>query len=423
MLLAIVFGTRPEIIKLAPVIEGLRNEGIEHYIIHTGQHYDYLLSDVFIKELGIPEPNKNIGIGSGTQAEQVAKAIVKLEKEFEKIEPSIVIVQGDTNTTLAAALAAVKLEVPVAHVEAGLRSFDWSMPEEINRILVDHCSCLLFAPSKIAAENLLVEGIPKQRIFVTGNTIVDSLKKNLHLIKDSVLRDFGLEKKGYALLTLHRKENVDNPQRLKKLVGNILKLKDRILFPIHPRTKKRLKQLELLDKLAEKVEIIEPLGYIEFLSLLKNAKYVLTDSGGVQEESFILGVPCITLRYNTERPETVEAKANFLVGDNEHLLIESVKIAKGTRVKYNGVYGYGDAGRKIVGILKEKCLKGLKIPISDQIKYRYPKIFLKNVKCLEKNKIDEDMEILGIFKDNKLEFSEEIPEDSWIVFRKKCYDS
>ncbi len=422
MLLAIVFGTRPEIIKLAPVIEGLRDERVEHYIIHTGQHYDYLLSDVFIRELDIPEPDINIGVGSGTQAEQVAIAMVELEREFEKIKPDAVVVLGDTNTTLAAALAAVKLEIPVAHIEAGLRSFDWSMPEEINRIIVDHCSCLLFAPSKVAAENLLAEGIPKQRIFLTGNTIVDSLKKNLHLINDSTLKHFGLKKKRYALLTLHRKENVDNKQRLRRLVSNILKLRDKIIFPIHPRTKKRLKQLKLLDKLAGKVRIIEPLSYAEFLSLLKNANYVLTDSGGVQEESFILGVPCITLRYNTERPETVEAKANFLVGDNDDLLMRSVEMAKETKVRYTGVYGYGGAGVKIARILKKKCLRGLKVQISDQIKYGYPKVFLKSVKHLD-DKISNDFEILEIFENSELEFLEEIPKKGYVVLRKKCYEN
>ena len=361
MKLSIILGTRPEIIKLSPIIRMLEKTNIDWHIIHTNQHYSENMDKIFFEELNLPKPKYNLNIGSGTHGEQTGKMLIKIEKVLLKEKPNVVIVQGDTNTVLAGALTASKLKIDVAHVEAGLRSFDKNMPEEINRVLTDHISSYLFAPTEKAKDNLLNEGIEENKIFVVGNTIVDATLQNLKIAeKNTFVREFFeniTNMEDYFLLTLHRAENVDNEERLKNIIDGIIKVIDifdkTIIFPIHPRTKKRLEEFNLLEKLKsnKKIKIIEPVGYLEFLMLEKNAELILTDSGGVQEEACILKIPCITLRDNTERPETVEVGANILVGDDKEKLINAVEIMLNKERDWENPFGDGKSGERIIKIL------------------------------------------------------------------------
>jgi len=362
MKISIILGTRPEIIKLSPIIRILEKTSEDWHIIHTNQHYSENMDKIFFKELNLPNPKYNLNIGSGTHGEQTGKMLIKIEKVLLKENPDVIVVQGDTNTVLAGALVASKLKIDIAHVEAGLRSFDRTMPEEINRVLTDHLSSYLFAPTEIAKNNLIREGINKEKIFVVGNTIVDATLQNLKIAEKNIdVKDFlnGINN-GYFLLTLHRAENVDNKNRLKEIIDALFEMieiyKKPIIFPIHPRTKKRLKEFNLFERLKsnKNIEIIEPVGYLEFLMLEKNAELILTDSGGVQEEACILKVPCITLRNNTERPETVEVGANILVGSDKNRLIEAVEIMLKKDKKWENPYGDGKSGERIVKILIER---------------------------------------------------------------------
>ncbi|NPA62947.1 MAG: UDP-N-acetylglucosamine 2-epimerase (non-hydrolyzing), partial [Methanococci archaeon] len=357
---------RPEIIKLSPIIRVLKKINMDWHIIHTNQHYSENMDKIFFEELNLPKPKYNLNIGSGSHGEQTGKMLIGIEKVLLKEKPDVVIVQGDTNTVLAGALTASKLKIDVAHVEAGLRSFDRNMPEEINRVLTDHISSYLFAPTEIAKNNLLREGIEENKIFVVGNTIVDATLQNLKIAeKNENVRTFfnGVVDNNYFLLTLHRAENVDDKERLKNIIDGILETariyNKEIIFPIHPRTKKRLKEFNLFDKLKnnKKIKIIDPVGYLEFLILEKNADLILTDSGGVQEEACILKIPCITLRDNTERPETVKVGANILVGDNKEKLIKSVEIMLNKKKNWKNPFGDGKSGEKIVKILINKLEK------------------------------------------------------------------
>ncbi|RLF88026.1 UDP-N-acetylglucosamine 2-epimerase (non-hydrolyzing) [Thermococci archaeon] len=374
---AIIFGTRPEIIKLSPVIRAFLNKGIQPMLIHTGQHYDYEMSQIFLEELELPEIDYHLEVGSGTQAEQTGFAMIKIEKVLINERPDVSIVQGDTNTVLAGALASVKLLIPVAHVEAGLRSHDRTMPEEINRILADHASEVLFAPTLEAKENLEREGI-RRHVYVVGNTIVDAVLQNSEIAekKSKILSELDLSPKEYILVTAHRKENVDNRDRLTKLVDILLSLPLTTVYPVHPRAEKKLKEFGLWEKLEEAGHIIltKPLGYLDFLKLEKNAKVIMTDSGGIQEEAIILGVPCLTLRYNTERPETVKAGGNILVGVEKELalmyvrkLLEDEKFYQKMASARNP-FGDGKAGERIVNILLALWEEGkLKVPSSNFI--------------------------------------------------------
>ncbi|WP_423792269.1 non-hydrolyzing UDP-N-acetylglucosamine 2-epimerase [Methanocaldococcus indicus] len=350
-MITIVLGTRPEIIKLSPIIRELMDKEIDFRIIHTNQHYSKNMDKIFFEELNLPKPDYNLNVGSGTHGEQTGKMIMNIEKVLLKEKPNIVIVQGDTNTTLAGALAASKLKIKVAHVEAGLRSFDRNMPEEINRVLTDHISDYLFAPTEIAKNNLINEGINENKIFVVGNTIVDATLQNLTIAEEK----YKIEDKDYFLLTLHRAENVDNKKRLQNIINGINEVIEiynkEIIFPVHPRTLKRLKEFNLLDKLNKNINIIDPIGYLKFLLLEKYAKLILTDSGGVQEEACILKVPCITLRDNTERPETVEVGANMLVGDSKEKLINSINIMLKKEKNWKNPFGDGKSAKKIIKIL------------------------------------------------------------------------
>jgi UDP-N-acetylglucosamine 2-epimerase (non-hydrolysing) len=312
-----VVGARPNFMKVAPVIDALsRKRGIEQRLVHTGQHYDDRMAKVFFTDLGLPRPDRNLEVGSGSQAEQTAAVMVGFERVLEEEQPDLVVVVGDVNSTLAASLVAAKASVPIAHVEAGLRSRDMSMPEEINRIVTDRLASLLLTPSRDADENLKAEGVAPGRIRFVGNVMIDTLLK--HRAKapwTDMCSRFRLEERRYALLTLHRPANVDDPGRFAALLEQIGRIAGdyRILFPVHPRTARRIEENGLEAKAAF-LERFEPLGYLEFLALMDRAALVLTDSGGIQEETTVLGVPCFTLRDNTERPITVDQGTNTLVG-------------------------------------------------------------------------------------------------------------
>jgi len=354
MKIAIILGTRPEIIKMSPIVRELEKRNIAYFILHTGQHYSYNMDRIFFEQLRLPEPKYNLEVGSGSHAEQTGKMMIGIEQVLMKEEPDIVLVQGDTNTVLAGALAAVKLMIKIGHVEAGLRSFNREMPEEINRLLTDHISDYLFAPTKNAKQNLLNEGIDQHKIYVTGNTIVDAINQNLQLAKNSKILDLlNLNRREYFLLTLHRQENVDKEYRLKKIIKGVTLLAREfdipIIYPIHPRSRKRLEQFNI--KIDKKIKLIEPLDYFSFLNLESNAKLILTDSGGVQEEACILKVPCVTLRYSTERPETIKVGANILAGSEPSSILEKVKIMLKKPRNWPNPFGDGTASIKIINIL------------------------------------------------------------------------
>lgn len=306
MNIALVLGARPQIIKSAPFIHlTSKDKQIHLDIIHTGQHYDYEMTKMFFEELRLPDPMANLNVGSGTHAQQTAKIMLRLEKILQKQKPDLVIVPGDTNSTLAAALTAAKLHIPVAHIEAGARSYDIKMPEEINRRLTDHCSTLLFTPTENCTRNLLKEGINKNKIHQTGDTMYDVLlQQQPKAEKTTILKQLNLKPKTYALLTTHRPENVDNPNNLKNIIEAMIKLKPlTIIFPAHPRTQKQLRKFKLYNKIQKQkhIKLIKPTGYHETLKLIKNATLILTDSGGMQKEAFWLKTPCITLRQSTKK--------------------------------------------------------------------------------------------------------------------------
>ncbi|AIY90186.1 UDP-N-acetylglucosamine 2-epimerase [Geoglobus acetivorans] len=352
--MVIILGTRPEIIKMSPVIRECEKRGLDYFILHTGQHYSYEMDRVFFEELELPQPKYNLDVGSGTHAEQTGRIMIGVEKVLMKEKPDVVLVQGDTNTVLAGALAAAKLHIRVGHVEAGLRSYDRRMPEEVNRVLADHVSDYLFAPTEKARQNLLREGIDEDKIFVTGNTIVDAVYQNLEIAerKVNVLRELGLKPKEYFLVTAHRQENVDVRERLKGILRGLKLIREEfsvpVVFPVHPRTRKRVEEFGL-DMSG--IEVIDPLGFLEFLQLEANARLVLTDSGGVQEETCILGVPCVTLRDNTERPETLEVGSNVLVGTKPERILEGVRTMLNKENSWKNPFGDGRAGERVVGTI------------------------------------------------------------------------
>jgi UDP-N-acetylglucosamine 2-epimerase (non-hydrolysing) len=312
-----IVGARPNFMKLAPLYNCLKKYNVVQYIIHTGQHYSNNMSDVFFSDLEIDTPHFNLNIGSGSHAEQVAKIMLAFEPIAQDLKPDVLVVYGDVNSTLATALVCVKMGIPIAHVEAGLRSFDREMPEEINRILTDRISSLLFTPSIDGNENLIKEGVDKDNIFLVGNIMIDTLIKFLN--KQSNW-EHTATKNPFALVTLHRPSNVDNENTLKNMMAILAEISEQIplLFPIHPRTKNKLQEYNIT--LAKNIYLTEPLGYIDFLHIMKKSKFIITDSGGVQEESSFLGIPCLTMRKNTERPITINLGTNVLVGDDFDLL-------------------------------------------------------------------------------------------------------
>jgi len=369
----LIVGTRPELVKIAPVLEALSSRGHRAILVHSGQHYDGNMSDQFIEELGLPRPALTIKVGSGSHGEQTSKALIGCEKAIKVFNPDVVIGQGDTNTTLAAALASSKMKIPFGHVEAGLRSYDREMPEEINRIVVDHISNLLFAPTYRSAMTLHSEGIPEYQIFVTGNTIVDSCLRFSQVAaeKSQIIERLSLDKdQNLAVVTAHRSENVDSQERLRGIVTALLRLTEyTLIFPVHPRALKRLRQFGMMKKLrkARHVILTDPLSYIDFLSILMASKLVLTDSGGIQEEAVTLRVPCLTMRLNTERPETIDVGANFLVGTDPKKIVsftkkilEDKEFAARMKAAPNP-FGDGHAGERIVEVL-EKVFEKKELP-------------------------------------------------------------
>ncbi|MBB5075748.1 non-hydrolyzing UDP-N-acetylglucosamine 2-epimerase [Nonomuraea endophytica] len=308
-----VLGARPNFVKAAPVVRALGELGVRQGIIHTGQHYDELMSDVFFRDLALPEPLANLAVGSGTHAKQTAALLIGLEEVFTEHDPDLVVVYGDVNSTLAAILVAAKLGVKTAHVEAGLRSFDRGMPEEVNRIVTDSLSDLLFTTSPDALQFLAREGVAPEKVHFVGNPMIDSLFSALPRLDPApIVARLGLPER-YAVATLHRPANVDTPAAAKELVDSVLEVSERLplVVPIHPRGRTRLAEAGLVDGPA--VKVVDPLGYVEFLSLVRGAALVVTDSGGVQEETTMLGVPCLTVRPNTERPVTITHGTNRLV--------------------------------------------------------------------------------------------------------------
>jgi UDP-N-acetylglucosamine 2-epimerase (non-hydrolysing) len=354
-----VVGARPNFPKVAPMIEAMRAESglFQQVLVHTGQHYDYNMSKVFFEQLEMPDPDEFLNVGSGSHAVQTAAVMTAFETVVTKQRPDWVFVVGDVNSTLACALVCAKLCIPVAHVEAGLRSRDRAMPEEINRLVTDQLSDLLFTPSRDGDENLQREGIDRRKIHFVGNVMIDTLVKLLPKAKDrAILDQFGLQPGHHLLTTLHRPSNVDDPAVLRGIVQAMLKIAETrpVIFPVHPRTRARLAELGF-DLGQSKLKVIEPLGYLDFLALMSTASLVVTDSGGVQEETTFLGVPCLTVRANTERPITITVGTNRLVGHGRDELLAAVDAASPLRAGSGArpELWDGQAARRIAGVMKE----------------------------------------------------------------------
>lgn len=374
MKIATILGTRPEIIKMAPIIAEINRRGINHIVLHTGQHYDKEMSDNFFRDLEIPAPDYNIHVGSGTHGRQTGLMMKGIEEILMDEKPDIVLVQGDTNAVLAGALVCAKLHIAVGHVEAGLRSFDVTMPEEINRRVADICSVMYFIPTEESAVNLLAEGFSRKNLFITGNTVVDACFRHLEIAKkrgfeEESLKNLDIDSMDNILtLTMHRAENVDIKERVTNIIAALKELSDmNIIFPIHPRTKHTLENFGLFDDLnnLDHVHIVKPIGYLDFLLLTSKSTLILTDSGGLQEEAITLDVPALTLRYNTERPETVTAGGNILVGANKDAILENAnrilndaEFADKMRNAVNP-YGQGDAAAKTVDAIEKYYGEGL----------------------------------------------------------------
>lgn len=348
-----VVGARPQFIKSAPVSRALAGS-LHEVLVHTGQHYDYGMSDVFFQEMEMRPPDFHLGAGGGTHAEQTGKMLIEIEKILNSVKPDYVLVYGDTNSTLAGALAAAKLQIPLAHVEAGLRSFNRAMPEEINRVLTDHVSSLLFCPTRAAIENLAKEGID-QGVHRVGDVMYDALLHNLAIAhkRSTVLQSLGLEKGKYALATVHRAANTDDPARMAAILNVFGSLPVQVIFPVHPRTRKMIHESGLSG--SENIRMVEPVGYFDVLVLQENANCILTDSGGMQKEAYLLGVRCITLREETEWVETVQAGWNRLTGVDENAIREAFE-SWHPSTERPALYGNGDAAEEICGILREKLV-------------------------------------------------------------------
>lgn len=357
-----IVGARPQFVKLAPICRAIEahNDGggsprIEHCIVHTGQHYDHEVAELLFVQMAIPQPNYNLGVGSGTHGKQLARMLGKLEEILISERPDWIVTYGDTNSTLAGALIGARLQIPIAHVEAGCRSWDMGMPEEQSRITADHLSCLLLAPSASAVQNLLREGIGtdgdplSRRVAMVGDVMYDALLQNLPLAEERAkenLSKLGLESKGYFLLTLHRAENTNDPRRLREILNAAASLEMPVLFPVHPRTKNILSGAGI--SMSGSLRPLLPVGYLEMLGFEKHAHTVLTDSGGVQKEAFYLNVPCVTLRDRTEWPETVELGANRIGGITSKSIHAAVQASQ-TDIRLPGdPFGDGTAAEKIV---------------------------------------------------------------------------
>ncbi|OPY41994.1 MAG: hypothetical protein A4E41_00606 [Methanoregulaceae archaeon PtaU1.Bin066] len=354
MKLVTIVGARPQFVKCAPLSRELRKGHIE-ILVHTGQHYDPEMSDVFFKELGIPEPDYHLDVGSGTHGKQTGEILARVEKVLMKEKPDMVIVFGDTNSTLAGALAAVKLHIPVAHVEAGLRSFDRTMPEEVNRVATDHVSNLLFCPTETAVRNLTNEGITRG-VHLVGDVMVDALEYNKGIAEQQsqILERFGLSRKGYLVVTVHRPANTDNRNNMESILSALEESGLPVLFPVHPRTRNTLQGYGLWERLPDNVIATEPLGYLDMLHAMANAGKILTDSGGMQKEAHLLGVPCITLRDTTEWVETVDDGWNVLVGADGGRIEEAIRTFTPDNER-GMIFGEVGASGRIVEVLVYWC--------------------------------------------------------------------
>ena len=374
MKIATILGTRPEIIKMAPIIDEISKRGIDQIVLHTGQHYDKEMSDNFFRDLEIPTPDYNIHVGSGTHGKQTGLMMKGIEEVLLDEKPDIVLVQGDTNAVLAGALVASKLHIAIGHVEAGLRSFDMTMPEEVNRRAADVTSTMYFIPTEESAINLLAEGFSHKNLLITGNTVVDACFRHLEIaqkrgFEEESLSELDIENMDNILtLTMHRAENVDVKERVTNIIEALKELDEmNIIFPIHPRTKNTLEKFGLFDELnnMEHVHIIKPLGYLDFLLLTSKSTLILTDSGGLQEEAITLDVPALTLRYNTERPETVTAGGNILVGSDKDAILENANKVLNDAGFANKMknaknpYGQGDSAKLTVDAIEDYYNRGL----------------------------------------------------------------
>ncbi len=330
---AIVVGARPNFMKAAPLMREFKARGtVKPLLVHTGQHYDDNMSKVFFEDLELPQPDMYLGVGSGTHAEQTGKIMTAFEKVIIEEHPDLIIVVGDVNSTLACSLVGAKRLVPVAHVEAGLRSFDLTMPEEINRMVTDILSKFCFTTSPEAEENLKREGVTGDRIFFVGNIMIDSLLFYLEKAERSrILEEMELEERGYILVTLHRPSNVDEPDTFRGIFGALAEISREmpVVFPVHPRTRKMIETFIPSDSRPKELKLIEPIGYLDFVKAMEKARLVITDSGGIQEETTVLGVPCLTARRNTERPITVDMGTNRLVGTEGSVILEAAREALG----------------------------------------------------------------------------------------------
>ena len=374
MKIATILGTRPEIIKMAPIIDEISKRGIDQIVLHTGQHYDKEMSDNFFRDLEIPTPDYNIHVGSGTHGKQTGLMMKGIEEVLLDEKPDIVLVQGDTNAVLAGALVASKLHIAIGHVEAGLRSFDMTMPEEVNRRAADVTSTMYFIPTEESAINLLAEGFSHKNLLITGNTVVDACFRHLEIaqkrgFEEESLSELDIENMDNILtLTMHRAENVDVKERVTNIIEALKELDEmNIIFPIHPRTKNTLEKFGLFDELnnMEHVHIIKPLGYLDFLLLTSKSTLILTDSGGLQEEAITLDVPALTLRYNTERPETVTAGGNILVGSDKDAILENANKILNDEDFANKMknaknpYGQGNSAKLTVDAIEDYYNRGL----------------------------------------------------------------
>jgi len=347
--IASVVGARPQFIKAAPVSREIRQHH-EEILVHTGQHYDENMSDVFFEVLDMPRPDYNLGVGSGSHSRQTAEMMHGLEDVFEREKPDLVFVYGDTNSTLAGALVASKMGRPLGHVEAGLRSFNRSMPEEINRVVADHLSALLFCPTQTAVDNLAREGISRG-VHLVGDVMYDVALQSAQAARSrDILQRFGVRKGEYILVTLHRPASVDDRETLEGIVEALVRCGRTVVFPIHPRTRKNLEAFGLWEPLRAKVKAIEPVDYLDFIALLMGASKVVTDSGGVQKEAYFFGVPCITLRDETEWIETVEDGWNALVGTDTADILDAIEKFNPSGTKSKS-FGDGHAAEKIALIL------------------------------------------------------------------------
>ena len=363
MKVAIVLGTRPEIIKMAPIVNACKKMGVDFFILHSGQHYSENMDSVFFSDLELPQPHYNLGVGNQPHRKQVGLMTRHMCEVFKQEKPDVVIVQGDTISVLSGTLAAKRLGIKVAHHEAGLRSHDPSMIEETNRVTTDHLSDFLFAPTKDAVKNLVEEGYSGDRIFQTGNTVVDAVlyAKDLAEKKSTILSDMNLEKGRYVLITAHRSENVDKRTNLKDLIRGIeacaASYKDlTFIYSMHPRTKKMIDRFGL--SMPQNITIIEPVSFLDFLQLETNARLIMTDSGGLQEEACILQVPCVTMRLNTERPETVELGINTLSGTHPDMIVSKVNEMMSKEItQWHNPFGDGHAAEHILDILKKEFEK------------------------------------------------------------------